>query len=164
MRISVGLAALTIAAALMNGPALATAPQIRGASAEQEDGAARPELARRVAADSALEARATRLAAGLRCPVCQGLSIQDSPSPLALQMKDLIRTQVGLGRSDAEIRAYFVSRYGEWVLLQPRPRGFNLLVYILPAMALLAGLALLILAIKKWTVPAGERSASLQDG
>ncbi|MBW3554054.1 MAG: cytochrome c-type biogenesis protein CcmH [Gemmatimonadetes bacterium] len=164
MRISAGLAAVTIAVALIGTPAFATAAQIRGASAEQEDGAARPELARRVAADSALEARATRLAAELRCPVCQGLSIQDSPSPLALQMKDLIRTQVGQGRSDAEIRGYFVSRYGEWVLLQPRARGFNLLVYILPAMALVAGFALVLLAIKKWTVPAGERRASLPDG
>lgn len=164
MRTSAGLAAVTIAAALIGAPAFATAAQIRGPSAEQEDGGARPELARRVAADAALEARATRLAAELRCPVCQGLSIQDSPSPLALQMKDLIRTQVGQGRSDAEIRAYFVSRYGEWVLLQPRARGFNLLVYFLPAMAFLAGLALLLLAIRKWTVPAGERRASLPDG
>ena len=118
--------------------------------------AASPDVARAVARDPTLEARATRLASELRCPVCQGLSIQDSPSPLALQMKDLIRTQVGQGQTDAEIRGYFVSKYGEWVLLQPRASGFNLLVYFLPAAALLAGLGLLVVAVRRWTAPVHE--------
>ena len=110
----------------------AAAPDRMGAEQAEPEQAASPEVARAVARDPALEARATRLASELRCPVCQGLSIQDSPSPLALQMKDLIRTQVGQGETDAEIRGYFVSKYGEWVLLQPRASGFNLLVYFLP--------------------------------
>lgn len=157
------LTAVAVAAALL-GTAGGAAAEIRAAAAAQQGDEARPELALRVAADPALEARATRLASELRCPVCQGLSIQDSPSPLALQMKDLIRTQVGQGRTDAEIRGYFVSKYGEWVLLQPRPTGFNLLVYILPALALLAGLALLLLAIRKWTAPAVEQGETQPRG
>lgn len=112
--------------------------------------------------DPALEARATRLASELRCPVCQGLSIHDSPSPLAQQMKDLIRSQVLEGRSDEEIRAYFVSKYGEWVLLEPKAEGLNLMVYLLPAVALLGGAGLIILAVRRWTQPLegapGERS------
>ena len=103
--------------------------------------------------DSAMEARATRLAAELRCPVCQGLSIQDSPSPLAQQMKDLIRSQVMAGRTDEEVREYFVSKYGEWVLLEPKAQGFNLLVYLLPALALLGGAGLIAVAVRRWTVP-----------
>lgn len=103
--------------------------------------------------DPAMEARATRLAAELRCPVCQGLSIQDSPSPLAQQMKDLIRSQIVAGRTDEEIHQYFTSKYGEWVLLEPKAQGFNLLVYLLPALALLGGGALIVVAVKRWTVP-----------
>ena len=135
----------------------AAAPAGQGAPSRDE---AIPDLARAVAADPVLEARATRLAAELRCPVCQGLAIQDSPSPLALQMKDLIRTQVARGYSDDEIRQYFVSKYGEWVLLEPRASGFNLLVYILPAAALLAGLGLVAVAVRRWTAPVEERPAA----
>lgn len=106
--------------------------------------------------DPALEARATALASQLRCPVCQGLSIQASPSPLAQDMKDLIRGQVAGGASDEEVRQYFISKYGEWVLLEPRAAGFNLLVYVLPALALLAGLLVIVVAVRRWTAPDGE--------
>jgi cytochrome c-type biogenesis protein CcmH/NrfF len=106
--------------------------------------------------DPALEARATHLADQLRCPVCQGLSIHDSPSPLAQDMKDLIRTQVAAGATDDEVRQYFISKYGEWVLLEPKASGFNLLVYVLPALALLGGAALIFVAVRRWTVPEEE--------
>lgn len=108
--------------------------------------------------DPALEARANALAAQLRCPVCQGLSIQDSPSPLAQDMKDLIRSQVAAGASDADVRGYFISRYGEWVLLEPKAAGFNLLVYLLPALALLGGAVVIIVAVRRWTAPADEEA------
>ncbi len=103
--------------------------------------------------DPALEARAIRLADQLRCPVCQGLSIHDSPSPLAQDMKDLIRSQVAGGATDDDVRQYFISKYGEWVLLEPRPSGFNLLVYILPALGLLGGAAFIFVAVRRWTAP-----------
>lgn len=107
-------------------------------------------------ADPAQEARASKLAGELRCPVCQGLSIHDSPSPLAQQMKDLIRAQVSSGYSDEEIRQYFVSKYGEWVLLEPKAQGFNLLVYALPALMLLGGAGLIFVAVRRWTVAPEE--------
>lgn len=109
--------------------------------------------------DPVLEARATALAAQLRCPVCQGLSIQDSPSPLAQDMKDLIRGQVAAGATDREVRDYFISKYGEWVLLEPEARGFNLLVYLLPGLALLAGAGLIFVAVRRWTAPEDEAVA-----
>lgn len=108
--------------------------------------------------DPAMEARATRLASELRCPVCQGLSIHDSPSPLAQQMKDLIRSQVASGWSDADVTDYFVSKYGEWVLLEPKASGFNLLVYVLPALLLVGGAAFIFFAVRRWTGPAPEAS------
>ncbi len=109
--------------------------------------------------DAALEARAIRLADELRCPVCQGLSIHDSPSPLAQDMKDLIRSQVADGATDHEVRQYFISKYGEWVLLEPRPSGFNILVYLLPFAGLLAGAVLIFVAVRRWTEPEDEAAA-----
>lgn len=109
--------------------------------------------------DPVLEARATKLSAELRCPVCQGLSIHDSPSPLAQQMKDLIRSQVASGWSDADVTDYFVSKYGEWVLLEPKASGFNLLVYALPALLLVGGAAFIFMAVRRWTGPGPEQVA-----
>src|SRR5687767_15874271 len=85
-----------------------------------------------VTTDTILEARTREVASGLRCPVCQGLSIQASPSELAVQMKDVVRQQLKEGKSPDEVRAYFVSKYGEWVLLEPKASGMNLLVYAAP--------------------------------
>ena len=65
------------------------------------------------------EDRVTRISAELRCPVCQGLSVADSPSDTARAMRALVRQRVAEGRSDDEIRAEFRRAYGDWVLLSP---------------------------------------------
>ncbi len=83
-------------------------------------------------ADPVEEQRAISVGHGIRCAVCQGLSVADSPSPMAQAMLDRVRELVHEGKSDEEIRAYFVARYGEWILLEPKPQGLNLLVWILP--------------------------------
>lgn len=103
------------------------------------------------AADSALEAQARRLAAELRCPVCQGLSLQDSPAELAQEMKDLIRERLRAGDTPDQVKAYFVSRYGEWVLLAPPARGFNLAVWMVPVLALLGGIGFVFVVVRRWT-------------
>jgi cytochrome c-type biogenesis protein CcmH len=105
----------------------------------------------RASADTTLEALTRRVSAQLRCPVCQGLSLADSPSELALEMKDVVRSQLAAGRTPDEVKAYFVAKYGEWILLEPPRRGVNLLAYALPAVALLAGLGVVWLALRKWT-------------
>jgi cytochrome c-type biogenesis protein CcmH len=110
------------------------------------------------AADSAIEARVSRLATVLRCPVCQGVSIQNSPAELSQQMRALVREQVVSGKSDDEVKAWFVARYGEWILLEPKPTGFNLLVYLLPALALIGGGLLVMRVVKRWTSPSPETS------
>ncbi len=116
---------------------------------------------------AALEARTSAVAAQLRCPVCQGLSIEDSPTELALEMRAVIRDQLASGSSPAEVQAYFVSKYGEWILLQPKPEGFNLAVYALPIMALLLGGGAVGLAVRRWTRQGGamaeEDTAELAD-
>lgn len=103
------------------------------------------------AADSTLEARTSALASQLRCPVCQGLSIQDSPSDLARSMRSLVRDQLAEGKSPDEVRAYFVARYGEWILLAPSARGFNLLAYAAPMIVIVGGAALIVVAVRRWT-------------
>ena len=103
--------------------------------------------------DSVLEAKVRELSSELRCPVCQGLSLQDSPSELSQEMRDLVREQLESGKSPDEVKAYFVEKYGEWILLEPKARGFNLVVYLLPAVAVLGGGAMLLLALRKWTGP-----------
>ncbi|MEE9551102.1 MAG: cytochrome c-type biogenesis protein CcmH, partial [Candidatus Binatia bacterium] len=96
------------------------------------------------------EEQARRIAADLRCPVCQNLSVADSPSEMAQQMRALIREQLKEGKSPQEIKAYFTSKYGEWVLLAPTTEGFNLLVWILPFIALTGGILFVILVARRW--------------
>ncbi|ATB32653.1 cytochrome c-type biogenesis protein [Melittangium boletus] len=86
-----------------------------------------------------LEARVQVLGKELRCAVCQGLSVADSPSSMARAQLDKIRELVTEGKTDQEVRDYFVARYGEWVLLQPNADGFNLLVWLGPVALLLGG-------------------------
>jgi cytochrome c-type biogenesis protein CcmH len=151
------LAPLALLVALAGGAAAQEGPAVRGGQDAEMEGLTTSVVG--PLEDPAAEARATRLASELRCPVCQGLSIHDSPSPLAQQMKDLIRSQVASGWSDAEIRDYFVSKYGEWVLLEPKATGFNLLVYLLPALMLLGGGAVIFIAVRRWTGPAPDQAA-----
>jgi cytochrome c-type biogenesis protein CcmH len=103
---------------------------------------------------AAIEAMTRTLAAELRCPVCQGLSIGDSPSELALEMRGVIRDQLVSGKTPAEVRKYFVDKYGEWILLTPEPEGLNLIVYVLPVLAILGGIALVWHVVKRWTARA----------
>jgi cytochrome c-type biogenesis protein CcmH len=91
-----------------------------------------------VVIDTALERRTRELASELRCPVCQGLSIADSPSELAQEMRAVVKDQLAAGKTPPEIKGYFVEKYGEWALLSPKPAGLNLLVYLLP-LALVVG-------------------------
>lgn len=104
--------------------------------------------------DSVVAARTKHLAAQLRCPVCQGLSLQDSQSELSQQMKGVIREQIVAGKTDAQVMDYFVAKYGEWILLEPRAHGFNLAVYLLPLILLAGGIAVLYFSVKRWTAAA----------
>ena len=101
--------------------------------------------------DSALEARTSAVASQLRCPVCQGLSIQDSPSDLSRSMRAVVRDQLAQGKSPEEVKAYFVSKYGEWILLEPKARGFNLLAYAVPLLVVVGGGLVILLAVRRWT-------------
>jgi len=79
------------------------------------------------------------VASGLRCPVCQGLSVADSPSHTAVAMKDRVRFLVQSGYSNEQIDAYFVARYGEWVLLAPPASGLTWILWLAPVVLLGVG-------------------------
>lgn len=118
-----------------------------------------------VVAESILDARTREVSSQLRCPVCQGLSLQDSPSELSQQMRDVVRQQLAAGRTPAEVRAYFVGRYGEWILTRPEPHGFNWVVYALPLLLLAGGAWVLAFAVRKWTtVPSPLAGAASPSG
>lgn len=93
-----------------------------------------------VLADPALEARARDLSKDLRCLVCRNENIDDSNADLARDLRLLLRERLVAGDTDAAAIDYIVARYGEYVLLNPKTTGSNLLLwYAGPLMLLLGG-------------------------
>jgi len=104
-----------------------------------------------VLADPALEARARGLSAQLRCMVCQNQSIDDSNAELAKDLRLLVRERITNGDSDEAVITYVVSRYGEFVLLNPRFETKTLLLWGAPVVLLLAGAAAMLVAARRRT-------------
>lgn len=92
-----------------------------------------------ILSDPALEARARQLSAGLRCMVCQNQSIDDSNAGLAKDLRVLVRERLVAGDTNEEVIDYLVSRYGEFVLLQPRFSYGTVALWATPIVVLLAG-------------------------
>jgi cytochrome c-type biogenesis protein CcmH len=93
----------------------------------------------------------------LIAPCCWTQPISQHESGIAEQMREEVRTMVAAGKSRDEILDYFVAQYGERILATPRAEGFNLLVYILPWVALIAGAWILWVLIKKLRAPIPEQ-------
>ena len=102
------------------------------------------------AAPPAEEDAVREIAAQLRCPVCQNLSVADSPSELANQMRGVIREKLKAGETRQQIEAYFMEKYGEWVLLAPMKKGFNLLAWVLPFVGIVAGAFAVVFLTRRW--------------
>ena len=101
----------------------------------------------------ALEARVQKLGKEIRCAVCQGMAIADSPASMARSQLDKVRELVSACKTDDEIKEYFVARYGEWALLRPKAEGMNLVVWLAPALLVLAGLAIVVVYVKRQPKP-----------
>ena len=95
----------------------------------------------------------------LIAPCCWTQPISQHESAIAEQMREEVRTMVAAGKSRDEIMDHFVAQYGERILATPRPEGFNLLVYILPWIALIFGAWILWMLIKKLRAPIPEKSS-----
>lgn len=94
--------------------------------------------------------RVHEIAATLRCPVCEDLSVADSPAPLAAQMRAQIDQQLAAGRSADQIRQGFVAAYGDSVLLTPPHRGIGQVAYLLPVVVLTTGVLAAGLLLRAW--------------
>lgn len=95
--------------------------------------------------------RVARISTELRCPVCQGLSVQDSPAETAREMRDLVTQRVAEGRTDEEIRAEFRRSYGDWVFLAPPLGGPSALVWLVPVLLVVGGGAMAIGRVRRPT-------------
>jgi cytochrome c-type biogenesis protein CcmH len=97
---------------------------------------------------AALEARADEVAGLLRCPVCQGLSVADSPSTMASNMRAQVKDLVAAGYDEEQVLSYFERSYGEFVRLKPPLRGVNWLVWLAPLLGLLLGAVVIAWALR----------------
>lgn len=100
--------------------------------------------------ESEIDVKTREVAKTLRCTVCQTESIWESGSPFAAEVRKAIRERVAQGQSGDEIRAYFLSRYGDYILMQPPTRGVNWLIWTGPFALLLVGGALLYRTLRRW--------------
>jgi len=102
-----------------------------------------------------LERKTMEISSELRCPVCQGLAIGDSPSIMAANMKAQVRELLQRGYTEPQILNYFEKSYGQFVLLKPKFQGVNALVWVLPIAVLAIGFVLVVSKAKKLeTAPA----------
>lgn len=93
--------------------------------------------------ESALQTKIRSVATLLRCPVCQGESVYDSHSDVAVEMKRLIGDKLKAGQSTEEILTYFKDRYGNFILMEPPAEGLHWVIWVFPIfMALLGGMLL----------------------
>lgn len=140
--------ALALALALAASPALAVQPD-------------------EMLADPALEARAREISRDIRCPVCQGETIDDSNATISRDLRLIIRERLVAGDSNEQVIDFLVARYGEFVLYKPRASGSNLILWLAgPAMLVLAG-GIAFAALRRKPTPesglTAEEEARLKD-
>lgn len=97
-----------------------------------------------------LELQMREIAKTLRCTVCQNESIWESQAELAFQMRDVIRDRLRKGENPEQIRAYFLSRYGDYILLAPQKKGFNWILWAGPFVMLAVGGTALFIFLSRW--------------
>jgi cytochrome c-type biogenesis protein CcmH len=90
------------------------------------------------------------IAKQMYCPVCESTPLDVCPTQACIEWRELIRDLLAEGKTEAEIKQYFVDRFGDRVLAAPPARGLNWLVYVIPPIAILAGLLILYSALRSW--------------
>jgi cytochrome c-type biogenesis protein CcmH len=100
--------------------------------------------------ETEVDVQVREIAKTLRCTVCQTENIWESGAPLAQQMRGVIRERLALGHSEEEIRAYFLSRYGDYILMEPPKHGVNWLIWVAPFLLLFIGGFFLYKEVTHW--------------
>ncbi len=95
-----------------------------------------------------------RVAKQLYCPVCENIPLDVCPTQACAQWRGLIKEKLEAGWTDQQIKDYFVQQYGARVLATPPASGLNWLVYVIPPLAILAGVYIVYRAIQAWRKPA----------
>ena len=93
--------------------------------------------------------RVGRITSVVRCPTCRGLSAAQSDAPSAESIRDEVRRRVQAGETDAEVKGYLVSRYGEDILLRPKTDGVGIVVWALPLIGVTVAAGGLVLVLRK---------------
>jgi cytochrome c-type biogenesis protein CcmH len=104
------------------------------------------------------------IAKQMYCPVCENTPLDVCPTQACIEWRELIRDLLAEGKSEAEIKQYFVNRFGDRVLAAPPARGLNWLVYVIPPIAILAGLLILYSALRAWRQPSPAESLPAGEG
>jgi cytochrome c-type biogenesis protein CcmH len=94
----------------------------------------------------------------IKCPVCAGESVAVSDAPASQEIRRQIAEQVQQGQSDDQIRSFYAAKYTQAILLTPSASGLNLVVWILPVVALAVAIAALVIVFRRWSNDPGERS------
>jgi cytochrome c-type biogenesis protein CcmH len=110
----------------------------------------------RSAQPETLDQRTIDVARQLQCPVCHGESVADAPSPLAQEMRSLIREELSQGMSEQQVVAYFHARYGDEILESPPMTGFTGLIWLGPVLILFLSAFMLLSLVREWQ---GQRAA-----
>lgn len=100
-------------------------------------------------ADPVLEARMLKIAAELRCLVCQNQTIADSHADLAIDLRQQVRELLQKGMSDQQISDYMTARYGDFVLYRPPFKSSTVLLWVGPGLMLVGGLLVLVLVLRR---------------
>ena len=111
-----------------------------------------------------IERRAQQLNRAIMCPVCPGESIDQSQNPLAAQMRNIVSEKLEQGWSESQIKSFFVERYGDSVLLEPRRSGFSLIAWLLPPIGVAGAGVAVVLALRIMRRPARAGDRRPPDG
>ena len=115
--------------------------------------------------ETKVDQKVREIAKTLRCTVCQTENIWESGAPLAHQMREAVRERVMQGQSTEEILAYFHSRYGDYIMMEPPKQGVNWLIWLAPFLLLFGGGVLLWREVKGWVTrtPASQPPPALDE-
>ncbi len=101
-------------------------------------------------ADRTAQDRVTDVSRTIKCPTCQGESVADSNAEVSKAIRRDIAERVSAGQTDEEIRAFYVSRYGEAILLTPSASGPTALIWVLPVLFAVGAVTGLVLVFRRW--------------
>ena len=110
-----------------------------------------------------LDQRTQEVASQLQCPVCNGESVEDSPSALATDMRALIRHKLAQGESEAQVIQYFEVRYGDTILERPPIDGFTLMIWLAPVLMLAVGAYVVFALGREWRAAPQPITLSAED-